>query len=155
MMSNDQQDQISQLPTPGLVRRLAAILYDGLLLLALLVVASALVTVPVGLIFGQPAAEGLGKNPLFILWLELVPLLFFTWFWQRGGQTIGMRAWRLRLVSHDGEPVTLGRAVLRFFTALLSWLPLGLGFLWVLVDPQRLAWHDHLSGTRLVVIPKN
>jgi uncharacterized RDD family membrane protein YckC len=154
-MSNQEQDQFSQLQAPGLVRRLAAILYDGLLLIALLVVASALVTVPVGLIFGQAAAEGLGANPLFILWLQLVPLLFFAWFWHRGGQTIGMRAWRLRLVSQEGAPVTLGRAALRFFAALLSWIPLGLGFLWALVDPERLTWHDRLSGTRLVLLPKN
>jgi uncharacterized RDD family membrane protein YckC len=153
-MSNEQQDQFSQSQTPGLVRRLAAIIYDALLLIALLVVASALITVPVGLIFGQPAAEGLGENPLFIIWLQLVPLLFFAWFWHRGGQTIGMRAWRLRLVSQDGAPVTLGRAALRFFAALLSWIPLGLGFLWVLVDSEQLAWHDRLSGTRLVLLPK-
>jgi uncharacterized RDD family membrane protein YckC len=154
-MSNQQQDQFSHLQTPGLVRRLAAILYDALLLGALLVVASAIITVPVGLIFGQPAAAELGGNPLFMLWLELIPLLFFTWFWQRGGQTVGMRAWRLKLVSRDGQSVTLGRALLRFFTALLSWIPFGLGFLWILVDPERLAWHDRLSGTRLVLLPKN
>jgi uncharacterized RDD family membrane protein YckC len=154
-MSKQEQDQFNQFETPGLVRRLAAILYDTLLLAALLVVASAVVTIPVGLIFGQATAEGLGDNPLFMLWLALVPLLFFTWFWRRGGQTIGMRAWRLQLVSSDGESVTLKKAVLRFFTALLSWIPLGLGFLWILVDPERLAWHDRLSGTRLVLLSKD
>jgi uncharacterized RDD family membrane protein YckC len=154
-MTDEAQDQFGQLQTAGLLRRLAAILYDSLLLAALLVVASALITVPVGLIFGQPAAEGLGKNPLFMLWIGLVPLLFFTWFWQRGGQTIGMRAWRLKLVSRDGDSVTLGTAMLRYFAALLSWIPLGLGFLWILVDPERLAWHDRLSGTRLLLLPKN
>jgi uncharacterized RDD family membrane protein YckC len=154
-MTDEAQDQFGQLQTAGLLRRLAAILYDSLSLGALLVVASAVVTVPVGLIFGQPAAEGLGRNPLFMLWIGLVPLLFFTWFWQRGGQTIGMRAWRLKLVGRDGESVTLGTAMLRFFAAFLSWIPLGLGFLWILVDPERLAWHDRLSGTRLVLLPKN
>jgi uncharacterized RDD family membrane protein YckC len=154
-MTDEPQEQHSHLPTPGLMRRLAAILYDAMLLVGLLVVASAVVTLPVGLIWGQPAAEGLGGNPLFLLWLELVPFLFFTWFWRRGGQTIGMRAWRLKLVSDNGRPITLGRAALRFFAALLSWIPCGLGFLWILMDSERLAWHDRLSGTRLLLLEKN
>ncbi len=149
-MTTGAENDLSLAKPPGLLRRLAAIFYDSLLLAALLVVASALITLPVGFILGKQAAEGLGENPLFLFWLDLIPLLFFSWFWRRGGQTIGMRAWGLKLVSRDGGPVTVGRTVLRFFAALLSWAACGLGFLWILVDPERLAWHDRLSGTRLV-----
>ena len=65
-----------------------------------------------------------------------------------------MRAWRVKLVRNDGSPVRLRDALLRYFAALLSWAPLGLGFLLILVDPQHLAWHDRLSGTRLVMLKK-
>jgi uncharacterized RDD family membrane protein YckC len=61
-----------------------------------------------------------------------------------------MRAWKLRIVGADGRPPGWGRSLLRFAAGLVSWAALGLGFLWVLVDRERLAWHDRLSGTRLV-----
>ncbi len=154
-MTTGTENDLSHAESPGLLRRLAAIFYDSLLLAALLVVASALITLPVGILIGEQAAKNLGDNPLFLIWLDLIPLLFFSWFWRRGGQTVGMRAWGLKLVSRDGRPVTVGRTVLRFFAALLSWTACGLGFLWILVDPERLAWHDRLSGTRLVVLPRN
>ena len=78
---------------------------------------------------------------------------FFALFWRLGGQTLGMRAWRLQARSEAG-PLSWRQAWLRSVAALLSWLPAGLGFLWSLADADRLAWHDRLSGTRLVVVPK-
>lgn len=86
----------------------------------------------------------------FRSYLLVVAALFFVGFWTRG-ETLGMRAWRLRILGPASEPPGPGRALLRFFAALLSWSALGLGFLWVLVDRDRLAWHDRLSGTRLVL----
>jgi uncharacterized RDD family membrane protein YckC len=79
-------------------------------------------------------------------------LLFFTGFWWRGGQTLGMRAWRLKVVRMDGSPLRWSDALKRHLAALLSCLTLGLGFLWVLVDSDGLAWHDRLSATRLIRI---
>lgn len=137
---------------PGLARRLAAIGYDGLLLGALLILADALVVVPLGLL--GISAEDLGRHPLFRGYLLLVILGFFCGFWMRGGQTLGMRAWRLRLARMDGGPVGLLDCLKRLAAACLSWLALGLGFLWVLVDRDKLAWHDRLSGTRLVLLPR-
>lgn len=81
---------------PGLIRRLAAILYDSLLLIALLFVATAIVTLP----FGNPSGTMLLFFQFFIF--EIIPLIFFTGFWARGGQTLGMRAWRLKLIRMDG-----------------------------------------------------
>lgn len=66
-------------------------------------------------------------------------------FWVRGGQTLGLRSWRLRL---DGGPITWMHAFKHFAGAILSWPPLGLGFLWPIFDREKLAWHDRLSGTR-------
>lgn len=128
---------------PGLLRRLAACLYDGLVLAAVLMMAGAL-----WVAFSRAAAAP--GDWLFRGYLLGVSATFFGAFWTRG-ETLGMRAWKLRLVAADGQPPGWGRALLRFVTALISWAAVGLGFLWVLVDRERLAWHDRLSGTRLVM----
>jgi uncharacterized RDD family membrane protein YckC len=128
---------------PGLARRLAACLYDGLVLTAVLMMATA---VWVG-IRRAPVAPG---DWWFRAYLIATSLLFFGAFWTRG-ETLGMRAWRLRIVTRDGRPPGWGRALARGAAALLSWLPLGAGFLWVLVDRERLAWHDRITGTRLIL----
>jgi uncharacterized RDD family membrane protein YckC len=132
--------------SPGLVRRLAAMLYDWLLLFALMLVATSLITLPLGM----PSGFGLVmfQSLLFIL----MPAIFFIGFWMRGGQTLGMRSWRIKLVTDSGGPVTAQAALRRLLAALLSLLPGGLGFVWMVWDPDRLAWHDRLSGTRLVMV---
>jgi uncharacterized RDD family membrane protein YckC len=117
-------------------------LYDGMVLVALLMVAGAAWVA----LHRAPAAPG---DWLFRAWLLAVSAAFYAGFWTRG-ETLGLRAWKLRIVGPDGRPPGWGRCLLRFAAAVLSWLPLGLGFLWVLVDRDRLAWHDRLSGTRLV-----
>lgn len=75
---------------------------------------------------------------------------YFVISWTRGGQTIGMRAWRLRVVRTDGMRVEWPRALLRFGVALISLAALGIGFLWSLFDSQKRTWHDMAAGTRLV-----
>lgn len=122
--------------------------YDSLLLLSLWFVA----TLPVlGLTRGEAVKAG---NLLFSAYVVGVAFLFFAWFWVHGGQTLGMRAWRLRLVALDGNPITWGRAARRFAAAIVSLLPLGLGLLWVLIDRDGMSWHDRLSSTKLVVVPR-
>ena len=134
-------------PAPRLWRRLAAIVYDALVLTAVLMLATALVVVPAGLLLG---IEVPGSSPWFRAYLLLVSACFFSWFWVRGGQTVGMRAWHIRVVRADGTPLRPRDALLRFLAAIFSWACLGLGFLWVLVDKEALAWHDRLSGSRLI-----
>jgi len=80
--------------------------------------------------------------------------LYFAWCWTHGGQTIGMRAWRLVLESTDDSPIGWGCASRRFLAAFLSAAPLGLGYLWSLVDRDRLCWHDRLTRTRIVLVTK-
>lgn len=127
---------------PGLARRLAACLYDGLVLVAVLMVAGGAWVA----LRGDAAPPG---DWLFRSYLLAVSAVFFAAFWRRG-ETLGMRAWRLRVVGPDGQPPRWGRALLRWAAALVSWAACGLGFLWVLFDRDRLAWHDRWSGTRLV-----
>jgi len=79
---------------------------------------------------------------------------FFTIFWLNGGQTLGMQAWRIKLVNFQGGPPSAGRALLRCLGAFLSAACLGLGYLWCLIDHNNRYWHDYLSGTELILVPK-
>jgi len=103
---------------PGFLRRLAIIVYDSLVLFALLTLGSALVVLPLGLGF---QIEVPGEHPAFRGYLLLISLAFFCGFWTKAGQTVGMRAWRVRLVRDDGSPLRLRDALVRFFAAILSW----------------------------------
>ena len=145
---------LTPIPTaPGFIRRLAALLYDGLLLVALWFVVTALLVVISGGQLADPA------RPLWLLYalrvsLLLVTLIFFAGFWTHGGQTLGMRAWRLKLISTSGEPVNWKQALWRFAAAIPSVGMFGLGLFWMLLDRERCAVHDRLSGTRLVLLAK-
>jgi len=133
----------------SLPRRLAAMLYDGLLLVALLLVcATPLPLLPEYWRSGDPG------HWLIRAYILIISFLFFGWFWVHGGQTLGMRAWRLRVLTNDGTGLSWRHAAIRFATAILAWLPAALGFFWSLVDREGLAWHDRWSQTRLVLVPK-
>ena len=135
------------------MRRLGALLYDSLLLLALLMVATALFLPLTG---GE--ALSATTHPLLELAYRTLLLLlivgFYGLFWTRRGQTLGMASWRLRVEREDGGLLTWADTARRLGWAGASLLPLGLGYVWILIDPQRRAWHDRLSGTRVVVLPK-
>ncbi len=133
---------------PSLLRRMAAILYDGMLLIALWMAASGLW---IGLQGGQATAAGDG---LFRVYLLAVAYAFFVGFWVIGGRTLGMQAWRLELIDVAGQRVGTRAATHRFVTSLLSWALLGAGFFWALIDREGLTWHDRLSKTRLYLAPK-
>lgn len=127
-----------------LPRRLASGLYELLILLALVFIA----TLPFSYLVGD-ATHG-WKRHLLQAWVLAVAAAYFTWFWTRGGQTLPMKTWRLRLVAADGGPVAFPRALRRFALALPGFAALGLGFLWAFVDRDRQFLHDRLSGTLLV-----
>ncbi len=126
---------------PVFFRRLAAMFYDACLLIAVWFVATALL-----LPFNHGLAFQAGQwfYPLYLL---SVSFGFYGWFWTHGGQTLGLRSWRLRVKTLDQQPINWRQALLRFMAALLSWSILGLGFIWIVVDKNRYAWHDYLSKT--------
>ncbi len=128
----------------GLLRRLGALCYDGLLLFGVLFFATLLLLV---LRHGMAIAPG---NPWYFSYLVTVGYLFCGWFWTRGGQTLGMRAWRIRVLCRDGTALTWGRALWRYLLAWLALLPLGTGYFWMLIDREKLTWHDR--GSRTVVV---
>lgn len=133
----------------SLWRRLGAILYDSLLLIALLFLA----TIPFIAVRGGEPVEA-GENWLYQLTLSAVIFAFFVGFWSRSGRTLGMQSWGLRCETPNGQLPSPGQATLRFFAAFVSWGAGGLGFLWQLWDKDQLTWHDRLSGTRLMHYPR-
>lgn len=132
----------------GLLRRLGSMLYDGLLLLALMFLA----TLPfVALRGGEPVEPG---EIQYQIVLVVVAYLFFIGFWSRSGRTLGMQAWRIQVEAMNGEKPSIASLNLRFFAAIVSLLAFGMGFWWQLIDREGLTWHDRLSQTRLRYYPK-
>lgn len=146
-MTNEQNTR--NMKEPGLIIRLLAMIYDGLLLLAVLMMA----TLPVVLIIGGPPQSVVARLGLQLYLLAII-VSFFVWFWTHGGQTLGMRSWRLKLVAGNGGAVSHPMALKRLVAVLLSLLAVGLGYFWIVLDPHKRAWHDILSNTRLIRLPK-
>jgi uncharacterized RDD family membrane protein YckC len=136
---------VGDLPRAALIYRLAAMVYDALLVVALwMVTLFVLVAVSNDAVYGAVVRT--------ILFLELYG--FCVYFWISRGQTLGMLAWRLALRTDDGAPLSLTQATLRFLGALLSAGCFGFGYLWILIDPQRRSWGDLLSASHVVRLPK-
>jgi uncharacterized RDD family membrane protein YckC len=130
---------------PGLGRRLLSMLYESLLAFAMAFLA--------GLAF-HGAGEGrlAGETRLlFQAYLFLVLGIYFVTCWSRGGRTLAMQTWRMRIVKRDGASLGVGRAALRYALAWVSLLPLGAGFFWAFLDRDRQFLHDRLAGTRIVM----
>jgi uncharacterized RDD family membrane protein YckC len=124
--------------TPGIARRLAGMLYEAVLLFAIAFFA--------GFAFHFASRGAPLEGVLRLAHQGLLCAVFaayFLWCWLRGGQTLAMKAWRIRLVQ-----VTPRRALLRFALALLL-VPTGISLLWALFDRDRQFLHDRLAGTRL------
>ncbi|KAA0874725.1 RDD family protein [Nitrincola tapanii] len=133
------------LGTAPLFRRLMAMLYDFMILLAIWMI---LGFVAVGLNSGE-AVEG----PWFNSLLFCVTFLFFAFFWTRNGQTLGMQAWRIRVQTLDGYRLNWTQSLLRFMLAIPSIALFGLGYLWMFFSDERMTWHDKWSDTCVVLLP--
>ena len=152
------------LPRAGFIRRLAAIIYDALVAVAVAMIAALVMSALLVILLsngvlsmnGAEAPNEAIRQSLLLtstiqLWVAAWVIGFFLWFWKNGGQTIGMRAWRLRLFSTNNEPVTWGRLFIRLLTALG-----GLGTLAVLLDVKnKLALQDRASKMEMVVLSKH
>ena len=158
----------------GLTRRIAAMIYDGLLLFAILMLASVPFVIPLG------EGEDMESTHRLVYQLAMAGVIyaFFVGYWTTRGRTLGMQSWGLQIVNNDGRIPTLGQSTLRFFAAsvpwaclvlglyllffmdqlvpaIVAWIVTGLGFTWQLVDKARLGLQDRFSGTRIVYIPRN
>ena len=151
-------NDMTELPSPSLLRRLAAIIYDTFLVLPLI-----MVSVAIGLGLRTAAGmEGHDSTQVSILDANLVQLIaltaivsFFSYFWLKNGQTLSMQAWRIKLVNSSAGPIRFYQSVIRALAAVLSIACLGAGYWWCLFDAKGKTWHDHLSGTELILLPKN
>jgi len=127
-------------------------IYD-VFLLAPLLMANAFVWVS---IFGPIKSVEETAVPSWLMQLSSVGviIIFFTIFWCKSGQTLGMQAWRIKVQTAGGELLNPKQALGRCAASLLSFASCGLGYLWALVDPASRTWHDRLSGTQIVLLPK-
>lgn len=131
-------------PTPGIARRLASMLYESLVVFAVLLIGFLLPQ-----ILFSAYGFGIGNR---LLWLHVLGLLmlYFVWFWMNGGQTLPMKTWKLRLAGADGGALRPLQAILRYLAAWPSILFFGIGLFWALFDKDRQFLHDRIAGTRIV-----
>ena len=140
------------------MRRLAAMLYDLLLILAVIMGGTA---IAIGIRVAMNGADVTTSDPQTAIHgvfyqLFLVSLIygFFLVFWRRGGQTLGMQAWRLKAQNSDGSLLSIKQCSLRMLGGLLSWACGGLGYLFMLFSASRKTWSDSLSSSEIVQLPK-
>jgi uncharacterized RDD family membrane protein YckC len=142
------QDNAIALATAPFPIRIAAMVYELLLVAAVVFVASFLIIPLVGEMHAS------WQRHLFQFYILGVLFAYFSAFWLRSGQTLAMKTWRIRLVNADGARLTLRQSALRFVLALTGLLLAGTGFWWALVDRDRQFLHDRMLGTRLVRVPR-
>lgn len=133
-----------QISVPGFWRRLVSMFYESLLLLAVLFIA--------GFVFHLVFRDtgSIFFRPVFQLYLLLVAGTYFAWFWTHGGQTLPMQTWKFRVISADGNQLSLKQAIARYLFAVIGIFFFGCGILWALFDRNRQFLHDRLAGTRIV-----
>ncbi|MDP3537718.1 MAG: RDD family protein [Azonexus sp.] len=131
-------------PPATIGRRLASMLYEGLVVFSILLIGfwipQALLS-GIGIVFN---ARGLWLHVFVLL------MLYFLWFWLNGGQTLPMKTWKLRIVNSDGSPPRPAQALLRYLAAWPSIVLFGLGIAWALIDRDKQFFHDRIAGTRIV-----
>lgn len=150
-------NQLDDVWPAGLARRFGAMLYDLFLVAAIWVAVAVLHLIFVRYALGL-GAEAVGVGAAQRLSLQLLLLVtafvFFAFSWMRGGMTLGMQAWRLRVQTEEGLSISLTQSLIRYLVAWISLAAFGLGYFWVLFDSERRSWPDLVSGTRVVVLPK-
>lgn len=131
-------------------RRMGAVLYDTMLIGVTTAIIGGILATTVAHVGGIELHPGSHLSNLLFLLDLVIAFFLFAWFWTHGGQTLGMRAWKIQVVTDDGSHFLWQHAFFRYVGALLSWLALGVGFWIAIFDPHQLAWHDRFSRTHLV-----
>ena len=141
------QPQTDQPRYVGLFRRLFAIFYDMFLLLAIYFIVS---YAAIFLNHGKAIEPTDTFYPLFVLVISALSYLYFAWFWIHGGQSLGMKTWRIQLQAENNAVIDWRIAAIRFICAIISWAAGGIGLLWALFDRKNRCWHDLASKTLLI-----
>ena len=154
--------EIAQLPRAGLLRRLAALLYDMFLVFAMWMILGFVLLFVFGLFADNTSelVDGQVQTHPVLLVLNFAMMVtsaayFYLWFWRRTGQTLGMIAWRIRALRTDNQPIPLKQGLIRFIAAWPAFWLGGLGYLWLYVDKNHDAVHEKLSATKTVLLPKD
>lgn len=157
-MPADAASPVPSRPSAYVGRRLLSLVYDLLPVVALWWLLSAVFTLAYTWLGHHDPHENIAPFSLlqWLLWAGcwVVTGLYATASWRRGGQTLGMRPWRIRVVAVDGTAPTRKALWLRYAVGTVSVLAAGLGLWWGWFDRDRLTWHDRASGTRVVRVPK-
>jgi len=136
----------STISSPGFWRRFVCLLYESLILLAVIFIASFIFH----LIFRDPQASYF--RPLYQFYLLVVMGYYFIWFWTHGGQTLAMQTWKMRVVTAEHRKLDERKAIIRYLLAVTGVLFLGIGLFWALIDREHQFLHDRLAGTRIIKI---
>ncbi|MEX0740883.1 MAG: RDD family protein [Pseudohongiella sp.] len=154
--------EIARLPRAGLLRRLAALLYDMFLVFAMWMILGFILLFVFGLFADNTSELVDGRvqtHPVLSL-LTLAMMVtsaasFYLWFWQRTGQTLGMIAWRIKALRTDNQSIPPKQGLIRFVAAWPAFWLGGLGYFWLYVDKNHDAVHERMSGTKTVLLPKD
>ena len=154
----EHQIQPKTFQTANLLRRMAALVYDSFLVFAITLAYGALLLLIKILFNGINELENIQPGPIlqwlsFFGWLCCI-LSYYYICWRKQGQTLGMKAWRLKLQQHSGALATPEQCLMRSLLAPLSMACLGIGYLWILLPSSDGCLHDIISHTDVVVIEK-
>lgn len=136
----------NEISTPGFWRRILCMIYEALLLIAVLFIA--------GFIF-HLVYHDTGSSyfrPIFQLYLLSVTGIYLIWFWTHGGQTLAMQTWKIRVISTNGERMSIWKAITRYFFAVTSISLFGCGIIWALFDREGQFLYDRLAGTKIISV---
>lgn len=167
----------------GLLRRLGAVISDSLVVVGMMLLGTLLFVPVLSHLDAKamtPSEVGWLWSVIYWFWLLSIWMVFFGYFWSRSGQTVGMRAWRLRVENNAGELLTWRQSLIRLWAAVVPWLPclvtlavaerlqsnalkyVGEGLsaigvaalLWMYFDPAKGTWHDRITNSRIILLPK-
>lgn len=136
--------KITETSTPGLWRRILCMIYEFLLLIAVLFIS--------GFIFHlvYHDTDSPYFRPVFQLYLLSVAGIYLIWFWTHGGQTLAMQTWKIRVISTNGGGISIWQAIARYFFAVTSISFFGCGIIWALFDREGQFLYDRLAGTKII-----
>lgn len=148
-------DQTVNIRDAALWRRLAAMVYDSIVVIAIWIIVGFIVLSAFGIDQAQIVEnDRVVMDPYYRLTLFssmlLSAYLFFAWFWTHSGQTLGMQAWKIRVQNPDGSAVSYKQSLIRCVIAPFSFLLLGMGYFYMFFNPEKLTLHDRLSNSIVV-----
>lgn len=152
------QDQLTEQKVPAtsmlelkipLLKLGASLIYEALVIIAL-----SFLCALVFILMAGDATHGVKRYALqLFLWVSVG--IYFVWCWHKSGQTLAMQTWRLKLVTKNNHLLSFNIAIARYVLASISLMLFGLGFLWAIVDPDKLFLHDRLLKTKIIAVQRN